>query len=196
MIFQNMKTRSRKNLLNNIEDYLISDNWFDYKEFYDWISTKNFQKFVELGVWKGHSLTYLANQIRSREVEIFAVDLWEDTYKYDNDPNLEKQKKHIYDIYRENVRRAGLTDKIIDIKSLSWEAANLFEDHSVDFVFIDADHSLESVTKDINAWLPKIKEGGIISGHDYFNPCGVKVAVDKKFGDSVKFYNSCWYVEV
>jgi predicted O-methyltransferase YrrM len=66
----------------------------------------------------------------------------------------------------------------------------------VDFVFIDADHEYDSVVKDINAWLPKIKQGGIISGHDYFNPCGVKKAVDEKFGNEVKFNGPCWYVEL
>ena len=50
--------------------------------------------------------------------------------------------------------------------------------------------------KDINSWLPKIRKGGMISGHDYFNPCGVKKAVDEKFGSKVKTYDSCWYVEL
>jgi predicted O-methyltransferase YrrM len=188
--------RKKKKLKENIDPFLDSDNWFNYKEFYNWVAKKDFNRYVELGVWKGHSIIYLANQLKSRDVEIFAVDLWDKTYKYDDQPNLKKQKKYLYEIYKENVRRAGLSKKIIDIKSISWEAANFFEDCSVDFVFIDADHSLKSVKKDINSWLPKIRNGGIISGHDYFNPCGVKEAVDGIFGHKTKFYGPCWYVEI
>lgn len=51
----------------------------------------------------------------------------------------------------------------------------------VDFVYIDADHSYESVWKDLRAWLPKIKAGGIMGGHDYGNGPGVERAVDELF---------------
>lgn len=34
-------------------------------------------------------------------------------------------------------------------------------------VYLDADHTFESVTKDIEAWWPNVKRGGILSGHDY-----------------------------
>jgi len=38
----------------------------------------------------------------------------------------------------------------------------------LDFVYIDADHSYKSVKEDINAWAPKVREGGIVAGHDYY----------------------------
>jgi FkbM family methyltransferase len=46
-------------------------------------------------------------------------------------------------------------------------AANLFPDEYFDFIYIDADHSYESVIKDIEAWWPKIKKGGLFCGDDY-----------------------------
>ena len=80
---------------------------------------------------------------------------------------------------------------------MSWDAAVNFADESIDFVFIDADHSYESVKKDIEAWLPKIRKNGIISGHDYGNgnPSEVKQAVDEKF-DNFQLNGSCWYLKI
>lgn len=64
----------------------------------------------------------------------------------------------------------------------SGEAASKIEDGSLDFVFIDADHSYEGCSRDIAVWQSKIKPGGLLSGHDYGNLChpyGVKRAVDE-----------------
>jgi hypothetical protein len=58
------------------------------------------------------------------------------------------------------------------------EAAKQFPDKMFDFVFIDADHSFEAVTLDIAAWRPKIKDGGLLCGHDYGYDEGVALAVD------------------
>lgn len=181
---------------SEIQKNLNTDNWFNFQDFYNFISEKKFNTFVEIGVWKGHSICYLGKLLKDKDVKIYAVDLWDETYKYGDNPRLKNQKKFLYDIFKQNVKNNNLTEKIKDIKSLSWEASNEFDDSSVDFVFIDADHEYESVMKDINAWLPKIKKGGIISGHDYFNPCGVKKAVDEIFGHKVQFNGPCWYVEL
>jgi hypothetical protein len=48
----------------------------------------------------------------------------------------------------------------------SVEASKLIPDGSLDFVYIDANHSYDSVQKDIDAWLPKVKTGGVLGGHD------------------------------
>jgi len=179
--------------MKNIEKHLKTKNWFNYHDFYKKISKKeNFKVFVEIGVWKGHSIIYLSNLLRDKDVEVYAIDLFNETYKYKKTEEI----KYLYDIFKENVKIANLSDKITPIKSISWEASEKFDDDSVDFVFIDADHEYDSVIKDINSWLPKIKKGGIISGHDYFNPCGVKKAVDEIFGDKTKFDGPCWFVEV
>tara|TARA_R110002050_G_scaffold87687_1_gene185645 strand:- start:4941 stop:5525 length:585 start_codon:yes stop_codon:yes gene_type:complete len=189
------------------EKYLDTENYFNFQDFYTWISEKDYMKtFVEVGVWKGHSVCYLGDKLRHKlnqqDVNLYAIDLFDETYKYEDNPHILKQKPHLYDIFKKNVKNADLTDKIKDIKSCSWDAASKFENQSVDFLFIDADHSYESVIKDITAWMPKMKfpsatsPGGIISGHDYYNPCGVKQAVDESFGSRVKHMGAAWYVEL
>lgn len=76
---------------------------------------------------------------------------------------------------------AGPRAKIVRRRSV--EAAEGVEDASLDFCFIDADHSYAGCKADIAAWFPKVKPGGFISGHDYANTeyevFGVTRAVDE-----------------
>lgn len=67
----------------------------------------------------------------------------------------------------------------------SIDAANWLDDASLCFVFIDADHSYDAVKADIAAWLPKIRDGGWITGHDYDSEKfpGVVKAVEESFAD-------------
>jgi predicted O-methyltransferase YrrM len=178
-----------------VKNNLNTVNWFNFQKFYEFVSTKNYINFVEVGVWKGHSLIYLAKLLDNKKVKISAVDLWDETYKYETGP-LSDHKKHVLEIFRANVENANLKNGIKEIKEISWEGSRHFDDSSVDFVFIDADHSFDSVVKDIQSWVPKVRKGGMISGHDYFNTCGVKDAVDLLFGSKVQTFDSCWYVEL
>jgi predicted O-methyltransferase YrrM len=81
--------------------------------------------------------------------------------------------------------------KIIGIEATSEFAADYIKNQSLDLVFIDADHSYEAVVQDIKIWIPKIRSGGIIAGHDYMKdypdvregiPLGVKEAVTDTLG--------------
>ena len=62
----------------------------------------------------------------------------------------------------------------------TWDSARLFANRTVDFVFVDADHSEAAVLRDIEAWWPKLKPTGIMAGHDY-NRASVGSAVRKIF---------------
>jgi hypothetical protein len=68
-------------------------------------------------------------------------------------------------------------------RSFSVHAAKEFGYGTLDFVYLDGNHSLESVRADLVAWWPKIKAGGILGGHDFFDrhdawhDCGVKEGV-------------------
>ena len=86
-------------------------------------------------------------------------------------------------------------------------AAKEIEDHALDWVYLDGCHHYEGIMDDIQSWLPKIRKGGVMAGHDYSghdpsnakkNRIEVKIAVDQFFGDIVKSYDSgmikSWYV--
>jgi hypothetical protein len=69
---------------------------------------------------------------------------------------------------------------------------------SLDFVFIDAGHQYEEVKADLEAWFPKVRKGGVVSGHDYvkYQDFGVIEAVDefaKAHGYTVEFTDEDWW---
>lgn len=56
------------------------------------------------------------------------------------------------------------------LRLTSEDAAPKIPDNSLDFAYIDANHNYESVKQDLDLWWPKVKEGGILAGHDYTMP--------------------------
>jgi len=60
-------------------------------------------------------------------------------------------------------------NRIKIIKEFSQTAANFFKDNFFDFIYIDANHSYETVKQDLKRWYPKLSKGGLFAGHDYFN---------------------------
>lgn len=175
-----------------LEEFAETQNWFNNPTFYKRLAEdERFNSFVEVGVWKGHSIRFLAHELSKRENKnftIFAVDLWE---KLPKDNELWKkhpeQMPYLYEIYNHNLEEAGVRDLISDIRKDSADAATLFENGSVDFVFIDASHDKDSVIRDIKAWLPKVRKGGVLAGDDFHNG-GVREAVTETLsGFDVRF---------
>lgn len=137
--------------------------------------------FVEIGTWKGRSTVYMAEEIRKhkKKISFFAIDFFEEYHLQDS---LTKSGPHIYDEYIANIE--PVKKYITTIKGNSHIVYEEFNDESIDFLFIDGNHDYEAVKKDIQLWYPKVKNGGIISGHDY-DWDTVKQAVDEYF-DSVE----------
>ena len=82
---------------------------------------------------------------------------------------------------RAHERLDGYKHKIRWIKEKSADATRLIANDSLDFVYIDGNHTHESVAEDIFLYYPKVKEGGLLSGHDY-DYKSVKKAVDEFVG--------------
>jgi len=128
----------------------------------------DFKDGVEIGVQRGIFSEIICQ--RNPQMRVYGVDAWAPP----NGPRMRQKAQKRMSIYPQY--------SIIDDWSVS--AAQQFADRSLDFVYIDADHSYESCLDDIGAWHPKIRAGGILSGHDYFNTntssrvqCYVKSAV-------------------
>jgi hypothetical protein len=67
-------------------------------------------------------------------------------------------------LYQKVLSRVG--DKAEIIRKPSLDAVKDFKDLSLDFVYLDGDHSGDNVLKEILTWLPKLKIGGVLGGHD------------------------------
>lgn len=61
---------------------------------------------------------------------------------------------------------APFRDKVVIFEDFSWNVHNKIPDN-LDFVYIDGDHSYKAVMKDLELYYPKVKKGGLFSGHDY-----------------------------
>lgn len=127
---------------------------------------------VEVGVDRGILFRMLLEGCP--DLHLTGVDLF---------PNRERSRK-VWDTERQYAERARV------VQQESTQAATRFRDGSLDFVFIDADHSYDAVIADIAAWQPKVKAGGWLGGHDYHPRTfpGVVKAVDRVFGKQAEFY--------
>lgn len=68
---------------------------------------------------------------------------------------------------RHNIKFSGESDRIVLLKENSLSASKNFEDESVDFIFLDAWGNHSDIENDLNIWYPKLKHGGLFSGHDW-----------------------------
>lgn len=144
---------------------------------------------AELGCYKGRSLCSIAEQVKTRGIQVEAVDTWH----YDPDALAE---------FNDNLIRFGVMGNILSLKKRSVEAAEYFAHNgqTFDLVFIDTPHDYASVIADLRAWLPLVKPGGIIAGHDYCPQWpGVAKALDEMFGQvdlrarvNEEDYCVCW----
>ena len=121
-------------------------------------------KGVEIGVFKGE---FSVEILQNWGGTLYMIDVWRPLGKEYEDSSNHREHEDAYQKTMENIR--GFEDRGIMIRSTSQIAANLFEDESLDFIFIDANHAYDFVVEDINIWYPKLKKGGIFSGHDYIN---------------------------
>ena len=148
-------------------DEKFGEKWFNYQDVYKRIveSVPSGGHIVEVGAWKGASTSYLAVEAQHKKMRIDVVDTWAGSKEH-----MEMSEvigNSVFGTFVDNLR--PLINYINPIRTDSVIASKMYDEESLDAVFIDADHRYESVKADILAWMPKIKKGGILSGHDYID---------------------------
>lgn len=121
---------------------------------------------VEVGVQRGIFSECILR--RSKLRVLYSVDTWA--------TKIAGEKEYLE--ARQRLEQFGT--RSVMLRTTSLEAAKSFVVNTLDFVYIDADHSYESVRDDMAAWWPKVRGGGILAGHDYDSHTpGVIRAVDE-----------------
>lgn len=123
---------------------------------------------VEVGCWRGRSLSFLADMIANKDITAHAVDPWTGN----SDPKDPTHKMDVFADFQKNMQSLGIYDLLHIHRKQSVLTAPEFKNNSVDVVMIDADHSYDYVYADIVSWWPKVKPGGVLMGHDYSLACG------------------------
>jgi predicted O-methyltransferase YrrM len=120
-----------------------------------------FLEGCEVGVYVGRYSKVLLDSIPN--LNLYCVDCWAAV----GSRNDRRQKKY-YKVARTKLREYRNAGKAHLIRKWSMDAVRDFDDESLDFVYIDANHEFDYVIEDIIEWSRKVRPDGIVSGHDFF----------------------------
>jgi len=139
---------------------------------------------AEIGTWRGDFAATILSSRRPRQLHL--VDPWEyrtdagyehasyGGQREDGQREMDAMYESVIDRFRSEIDGG----QVIVRRLRSFDAAASFADESLDWVYIDADHSYEGVKRDLDAYLRAVKSGGCLAGDDYGH-------VDRWFGDGV-----------
>lgn len=119
-----------------------------------------FKVGAEVGVYKGE----FSEKLAGAGLKLYAIDPWR-IYKDYTNP---RGQKRLDEQYEHTKRILSPYSNAIILRKTSMEAVEDFEDNSLDFVYIDANHEFRYIAEDLSEWFKKVRPGGIVSGHDYF----------------------------
>jgi MMP 1-O-methyltransferase len=129
---------------------------------------------VEIGSWKGKSTVCLGLGSRAGEsVAVYAIDPHAD-YRFGD--------------FKTNVERAGISELVRPIASLSQAAADGF-DEPIELLFVDGSHEYDLVLEDFEKWVPKVVDGGWVAFHDTTWTDGPRKVVGQAIYRSRRFKN-------
>jgi predicted O-methyltransferase YrrM len=165
----------------------FGEHWFNHADFFrkTIILLPSGSRIVELGTHKGRSTNFFVKEMR-RHGRRFSFDT------FDRPDGL------INRLFKENLSAEGTLSDVSNYRFMRAEdGAALYTDKSLDFVFLDASNKYEDHLNYIKLWMPKIKKGGIIGGHDFYcKTFGVERAVREYFGTDFVEEKPVWYHEV
>jgi Methyltransferase domain len=138
------------------------------------LNARNLTDGAEVGVQTGVFSEYALKKWKTCKMYAL-IDVWAHQANYKDGANVnDKRQQELFE--RTQSRLEPFKDKTKYYRMLSTEAAKLIPDNSLDFVYLDARHDYCGVKEDLEAYWPKVRPGGIFSGHDFLNHKEVKAA--------------------
>jgi predicted O-methyltransferase YrrM len=153
------------------------DGWFSYDYIYKHAvdTAQDGELFVEVGSFKGRSSAYMAVEILNsgKKIQFDCVDTWEGSSEHQAGALAEVKEVvngTLYETFTNNMKPVDGVYRPLRMTSL--EAAAQYEDKSIDFLMLDGAHEYEAIREDILAFLPKMKNGGVMTGDDVWEGTG------------------------
>lgn len=141
----------------------LTQGWFNHgQKILSLVSLHRPVVCVELGTWLGASAIPVARSIRRWGGTLTCVDTWHGTI---DGTSLYRAPWMLASCAR-NMVEANVSANLRLIPATTLEAARWWRE-PIDYLYVDADHSYESVLADLRAWVPHVKPGGLILGDDY-----------------------------
>ena len=164
-MIRNVIKIKKRNILTRARRFFLKDGKNRWDVIAELINKYGINIYAEIGIYKGGNIRRIVR--RCPHVKYYLVD------PYKANPNkkggIYRHDQEHFDFLKSFVANNIKNYDAEWMYTTSLKASKKFDDDFFDMVFIDADHSYNAVKQDIKVWLPKIKPGGIIIGHDYNN---------------------------
>lgn len=139
--------------------------------------------FVEVGSWKGRSTSFVGRICNENGTRLVCVDHWAGSEdKLQSRYAAALAVEDVEQTFRANMRALGIDVEVVVASSR--DAAARFEPGTVDRVFLDGSHDGPSVSEDLAVWSARLREGGVLAGHDYMEKHPELVAAVDAFASS------------
>jgi len=138
---------------------------------------------IEVGVWRGE---FAAHNLKHWKGRYYLCDLWQHRNDKSTDKNMKDKESWVQVLLDAATNTDFAEDRTYFIKGESVMMSENFDDNNFDWVYIDTLHDEINVKKELNAWYPKLRSGGLMSGDDYGDQSD---RWQKKFGDYAQIYN-------
>lgn len=122
---------------------------------------------VELGTYTGRSALAMLPTIARADGHLVCVDWFRGNIGVEAEIGPSYRQNNILGTLRENLAVSGHVERVSVILGTTLGAARLVADSALDCLFLDADHRYSAVKADLAAWLPKMKPGSLVFGHDF-----------------------------
>lgn len=150
----------------------------------EWISNKGLVPYIkrqgeklkgiEIGTCRAESTAYFLEKCPNIDL-LTTIDPYKGYQDWNGEITQETVDRFM-EVAKKNLKQYGKRVKMLREGSVA--VAGTFKDESVDFIFVDGDHSYDATLADCEAYYPKLKKGGIFCGHDYQTIESVKRSID------------------